>query len=80
MQTDNTAHMIVPVYETMQLLSEAVTLETGDVVVMGAPAGAGCGRELPVRMRAGATIGIGIGIEIEDIGTRPDTRVNGAVT
>lgn len=49
---------------TLALLSECMTLEPGDVVVMGTPAGVGYARNPPVWMKAGDTIEI----EIEGIG------------
>ena len=64
MQSDNTANMIVPVAEALQLLSEVLTLEPGDVVVMGTPAGVGYARTPPVWMKPGDRIEI----EIEGIG------------
>jgi 2-keto-4-pentenoate hydratase/2-oxohepta-3-ene-1,7-dioic acid hydratase in catechol pathway len=45
-------------------LSEAMTLEPGDVIAMGTPAGVGYARKPPVFMRHGDTIEI----EIEGIG------------
>lgn len=64
MQSSNTARMLFPVAETLCLLTEALTLEPGDVVVMGTPAGVGYARKPPVWMKAGDTIEI----EIEGIG------------
>jgi acylpyruvate hydrolase len=64
MQSSNTAQMLFPVAETLCLLTEALTLEPGDVVVMGTPAGVGYARKPPVWMKAGDTIEI----EIEGIG------------
>ncbi len=64
MQSSNTAQMLFPVAETLCLLTEALTLEPGDVIVMGTPAGVGYARKPPVWMKAGDTIEI----EIEDIG------------
>lgn len=64
MQSSNTAQMLFPVAETLCLLTEAVTLEPGDVIVMGTPAGVGYARKPPVWMKAGDTIEI----EIEGIG------------
>ncbi|SFO91252.1 2-keto-4-pentenoate hydratase/2-oxohepta-3-ene-1,7-dioic acid hydratase (catechol pathway) [Variovorax sp. PDC80] len=64
MQSSNTARMLFPVAETLCLLTEAVTLEPGDVIVMGTPAGVGYARKPPVWMKAGDTIEI----EIEGIG------------
>jgi 2-keto-4-pentenoate hydratase/2-oxohepta-3-ene-1,7-dioic acid hydratase in catechol pathway len=64
MQSDNTKNLMVPVAETLQLLTEAMTLEPGDVVIMGTPAGVGYARKPPVWMKPGDTIEI----EIEGIG------------
>ena len=65
MQDANTQDMIWSVAETLSLLSDCLTLEPGDVVVMGTPAGVGQSRTPPVWMKDGDTVEI----EIEDIGT-----------
>lgn len=65
MQDANTSDMIFSVAETIALLAECLTLEAGDVIVMGTPAGVGQARTPPVWMKAGDTIEI----EIERIGT-----------
>jgi 2-keto-4-pentenoate hydratase/2-oxohepta-3-ene-1,7-dioic acid hydratase in catechol pathway len=65
MQDANTSDMIFDVAETIHLLSEAMTLEPGDVIVMGTPAGVGMARTPPVWMRAGDVVHV----EIEGIGT-----------
>jgi 2-keto-4-pentenoate hydratase/2-oxohepta-3-ene-1,7-dioic acid hydratase in catechol pathway len=64
MQDANTSDMIFPVAETIQILSECMTLEAGDVLVMGTPAGVGYARKPPVWMKAGDTIDI----DIEGVG------------
>ena len=64
MQSANTRDMIFPVDETIALLSECLTLEAGDVLVMGTPAGVGFARTPPVWMKPGDTIEI----EIEGVG------------
>jgi acylpyruvate hydrolase len=64
MQSANTSDMVFGVARTIALLSEAMTLETGDVLVMGTPAGVGYARNPPVWMKAGDTIEI----EIEGVG------------
>ncbi|MDP3822276.1 MAG: fumarylacetoacetate hydrolase family protein [Burkholderiales bacterium] len=64
MQSATTSDMVFGVARTIALLSEALTLETGDVVVMGTPAGVGYARTPPVWMKAGDTIEI----EIESVG------------
>ncbi|PXW97587.1 2-keto-4-pentenoate hydratase/2-oxohepta-3-ene-1,7-dioic acid hydratase in catechol pathway [Sphaerotilus hippei] len=65
MQDASTTDMIWSVAETIALLSDCMTLEAGDVIVMGTPAGVGQARTPPVWMKAGDTIEI----EIERIGT-----------
>jgi acylpyruvate hydrolase len=60
MQKANTSDMIFPVAETVALLSECVTLEPGDLLVMGTPGGVGYARNPPVWMKDGDTIDIAI--------------------
>jgi 2-keto-4-pentenoate hydratase/2-oxohepta-3-ene-1,7-dioic acid hydratase in catechol pathway len=64
MQSATTSDMVFGVARTIALLSEAMTLEPGDVLVMGTPAGVGYARTPPVWMKAGDTIEI----EIEGVG------------
>jgi acylpyruvate hydrolase len=64
MQDANTSDMIFSVAETIALLADVLTLEPGDVIVMGTPAGVGQARTPPVWMKAGDTIEI----EIEKVG------------
>lgn len=64
MQSANTRDMLFPVDETIVLLSQCMTLEPGDVLVMGTPAGVGFARTPPLWMKAGDTIEV----EIEGIG------------
>ena len=52
-QSDTTANMMFPVAVNLVALSEAITLEPGDVVVMGTPSGVGYARTPPVFMKAG---------------------------
>jgi 2-keto-4-pentenoate hydratase/2-oxohepta-3-ene-1,7-dioic acid hydratase in catechol pathway len=65
MQDANTSDMLFPVDETVALLTECMTLEAGDLLVMGTPAGVGYARKPPVWMKPGDTIEI----EIERVGT-----------
>ena len=55
MQSANTGDMAFGVARTIALLSESLTLEPGDVVVMGTPGGVGYARTPPVWMKAGDT-------------------------
>ena len=64
MQSSNTRHMLFSVVETLCLITEAMTLEPGDVVIMGTPAGVGYARTPPVWMKPGDTVQV----EVEGIG------------
>ncbi len=64
MQSANTKDMAFGVAHTVSLLSECMTLEPGDVILMGTPGGVGYARNPPVWMKTGDTIEI----EIEKIG------------
>jgi acylpyruvate hydrolase len=69
MQDANTTDMVWNVAETISLLTECMTLEPGDVIVMGTPAGVGQARTPPVWMKHGDKIEI----EIEKIGLLVNT-------
>lgn len=69
MQDANTRDMIWGVAETIKLLTECMTLEPGDVIVMGTPAGVGQARTPPVWMKHGDVVEI----EIENIGLLRNT-------
>lgn len=60
MQKANTSDMLFPVAETVALMSECMTLEPGDLLVMGTPAGVGYARNPPVWMKDGDTIEVAI--------------------
>jgi 2-keto-4-pentenoate hydratase/2-oxohepta-3-ene-1,7-dioic acid hydratase in catechol pathway len=64
MQDANTSDMVFDVAETIELLSECMTLEAGDVIVTGTPSGVGYARTPPVWMKAGDICEI----EVENIG------------
>ena len=65
MQDASTSDMIFSVAETIALLAEVLTLEPGDVIAMGTPAGVGQARTPPVWMKDGDRFEV----EIEGIGT-----------
>lgn len=69
MQDSNTADMIFDVATLISILSEAMTLEPGDVIATGTPSGVGYARTPPVFMRPGDVCEI----EIEGIGTLTNT-------
>ncbi len=64
MQNANTKDFLWGVAETIQLITECMTLEPGDVVITGTPAGVGYARTPPVFMSPGDVCEI----EIEGIG------------
>lgn len=64
MQRASTDDMLFPVDEIISRISEAMTLETGDIIVTGTPAGVGFARKPPVFMRDGDRCEI----EIDGIG------------
>jgi len=69
MQDADTKDMIWDVAETIALLTECLTLEPGDVIAMGTPAGVGQARTPPVWMKHGDTIEV----EIEGVGLLVNT-------
>lgn len=65
MQDGNTADMIFSVARIIAIASEVMTLEPGDVIATGTPAGVGYARKPPVFMKSGDVCEV----EIEGIGT-----------
>jgi len=53
MQSADTTDMLFGVAETIALLSEVMTLEVGDLIVMGTPSGIGAARVPPLWMKPG---------------------------
>lgn len=63
-QSATTSDMVFDVATTIELLSTFLTLEAGDVLVMGTPSGVGIARKPPLFMRDGDVVEV----EIERIG------------
>jgi 2-keto-4-pentenoate hydratase/2-oxohepta-3-ene-1,7-dioic acid hydratase in catechol pathway len=63
-QSASTTDMVFDVATTIELLSTFLTLEAGDVLVMGTPAGIGLARKPPLFMKDGDVCEV----EIERIG------------
>ena len=61
MQDANTKDMVFGVAETICLISEGMTLDPGDILVMGTPGGVGAARKPPVFMKPGDVCEIEIG-------------------
>jgi 2-keto-4-pentenoate hydratase/2-oxohepta-3-ene-1,7-dioic acid hydratase in catechol pathway len=64
-QDSNTGNFIFPVEEVIAVLSQGMTLEPGDIIATGTPAGVGKGFKPPRFLRSGDTIEI----TVEGIGT-----------
>jgi 2-keto-4-pentenoate hydratase/2-oxohepta-3-ene-1,7-dioic acid hydratase in catechol pathway len=64
LQDSSTAEMVFPVAELISYISRGVTLEPGDLLVTGTPAGVGFTREPPIFLQAGDEVTI----EIEGVG------------
>ncbi len=64
MQDANSGQMIFPVAALVSILSSFITLEPGDVIVTGTPAGVGAARKPPIFLKAGDVVEA----EIEGIG------------
>ena len=60
LQDSNTSNMIFDVPYTLVTLTEVMTLEPGDVVIMGTPPGVGHARKPPLWMKPGDTCEVGI--------------------
>jgi 2-keto-4-pentenoate hydratase/2-oxohepta-3-ene-1,7-dioic acid hydratase in catechol pathway len=65
MQESTTANMVFGVAEIVSFVSEGITLELGDLILTGTPAGVGIFRDPPRLLRAGDEITI----EIDGIGS-----------
>jgi len=59
-QTGNTANMIFDVWHIVHYLSQFLTLEAGDVVTTGTPAGVGMGMQPPQYLRPGDVVTLAI--------------------
>ncbi len=65
MQDSTTANMVFGVAEIVAFVSQAVTLEPGDLILTGTPAGVGVFRDPPVLLQPGDEITV----EIEGVGS-----------
>lgn len=63
-QSSNTDMMMFPVIETLVYLTQGITLEPGDIVLMGTPSGVGHARKPPLWMKNGDVVEV----EIEGVG------------
>ena len=65
LQDGNTADLIFSVPYLVAFISNAITLEAGDLILTGTPAGVGWGRDPKVSLRPGDVVEV----EVEGIGT-----------
>jgi 2,4-didehydro-3-deoxy-L-rhamnonate hydrolase len=65
MQDSNTSNQIFGVAEVVSFVSQAITLEPGDLIITGTPAGVGAFRDPPVWLKSGDEITI----EIDGVGS-----------
>jgi 2-keto-4-pentenoate hydratase/2-oxohepta-3-ene-1,7-dioic acid hydratase in catechol pathway len=65
MQDSNTANMVFGVAEIIAFVTQGITLEPGDLIITGTPAGVGAFRDPPVWMKPGDEIKI----EIDGVGS-----------
>lgn len=70
-QDSNTNEMVFDVYSMVEHLSQAMTLEPGDLILTGTPAGVGAVRKPPQYLKAGDVVRV----EIERIGAIENTVV-----
>jgi acylpyruvate hydrolase len=74
MQDANTDELIFPVRKLVAILSEIMTLEPGDIIATGTPAGVGYPRNPPVFMKPGDTVEV----EVDGLGVLVNTIVDEA--
>ena len=71
MQDSTTAKMIWPVAETVSYLSAILTLEPGDVIATGTPAGVGLAQDPPLWLQEGDVVEV----EVESLGVLRNTVI-----
>jgi 2,4-diketo-3-deoxy-L-fuconate hydrolase len=60
MQDSPTSEMLFPPARLIAFLSDLITLEPGDVVTTGSPAGVGCFRDPPLYLKPGDTVTVSV--------------------
>lgn len=73
-QDGNTANMIFDVSRTIEFISSLMTLEPGDIIATGTPAGVGVSRDPKLLLGPGDVIEV----EIDGVGTLRNTVASGA--
>jgi 2-keto-4-pentenoate hydratase/2-oxohepta-3-ene-1,7-dioic acid hydratase in catechol pathway len=72
-QRDTTDHMLFPVAELLAFVSRTITLDPGDIVTTGTPAGVGTFRDPPLWLKPGDVVEV----EVDGIGTLRNPVVAG---
>jgi 2-keto-4-pentenoate hydratase/2-oxohepta-3-ene-1,7-dioic acid hydratase in catechol pathway len=72
-QSSSTSQMVFGVAELIAFISEAITLEPGDIIATGTPPGVGVARQPPTFLAAGDEVAV----HIEHIGSLTNTMVAG---
>ena len=73
MQDSTTANMVFSVAEIVAFVSQAITLEPGDLILTGTPAGVGVFRDPPVLLQPGDEITV----EIDGVGVLTNPVIGG---
>ena len=60
MQDSSTSEMLFPPARLLAFLTDLITLEPGDVVTTGSPAGVGCFRDPPVYLKPGDAVTVSV--------------------
>lgn len=76
MQDSHTSNMIFPVAEILSFVSQAITLEPGDLILTGTPAGVGVFRKPQIRLEPGDVVTI----VIDGVGETTNAVVGGVPT
>jgi 2-keto-4-pentenoate hydratase/2-oxohepta-3-ene-1,7-dioic acid hydratase in catechol pathway len=75
MQDSNTSQLIFQIPELIEFISASITLEPGDIIATGTPAGVGVFRKPPIFLQPGDVVEV----EIEKLGVLKNPVVAGAV-
>lgn len=80
-QSASTSDMIFPVAALIRIISEAMTLQAGDIIVTGTPSGVGFARKPPLFMKPGDVCEIeidGLGMLVNPIAAEGEGRIEPA--
>ena len=72
-QSSNTRNLIFDCYHLIQFISEAITLEVGDIIFTGTPSGVGVFREPPIFLKPGDVVEV----TVQNLGTLRNPVVAG---